>query len=896
MLLPMKMEKKYYVFISYKSEDVEWAIWLQHELEHYHLPAIYNGRTDVRQKLYPVFRDLDELSAGNLPEQIQRALMNSENLVVICSPKSAKSEWVNKEVETFISMGRLNHVFPFIVDGDGPSDFFPEALKKLPETEERLGGDVRISGRDAAFVKVVAGMLGLEFDSLWNRYEKEKAEKERLDREQRDNLLKLQSRFLAEKSLDLIEKGDSYLARKIALLALPKGEENDRPYVVEAENALRMASRKDETVFEGHTHSVIASIFNHDGRKIYSCDMDGKIFLWDAGTGGLIVSKVIHKGIIKAIDISPDDSLLVSASSDKTAVIMDAFSLEQKGLPLVHKTKVNDVAFSQCGRYIFTALSNGYVWVWDLDGNLKCKFDVDSGAQIQTVLILDSSNILISSAGRNIKGEPYTNIKLFNWDCNTFQAKELRSFDTECVDTFQRFTLCERELIYVAKPKILFFSQNENLILYTLKDDKVKHIHLFPSSITAFAVNPSGTQLAVACSEKLYVYNLVTKGKFMGEPAVSIELEHNVSAVEFSPSKRDALIVSFAHGLVRLFDFRINPRVKDITSEVDSMCMLPDGNYATASGDCHSPCSIYDSSFSFNSEIIPEKLLMDDFHEYGLSYRDCDRVFYNHKDKKLYCLGDLTVYEYDFDTQKIISHPLVGQHNYECSCKTISSDGRRAVYRSKGQWLCLIDVASGRIIRVLENGPLRNINHSACFSPNSELVAAILRDGSVRVFEAEFGEFVQDLPIHSTFSGSYIEFSQDGEWLISASTDYYIYLWSYDKTERRFELKKMLKGHDEPVRGATLSNSAELVASISTNKIIIWDMESEMPLEIIPIEPVTNVKFIQFNLDDSKIFFSDNGELFEIEFHSLDELVKQTAKSFNSRELTHRERRMFYLE
>ena len=26
--------KEYSVFISYKSEDVEWAIWLQHELEH----------------------------------------------------------------------------------------------------------------------------------------------------------------------------------------------------------------------------------------------------------------------------------------------------------------------------------------------------------------------------------------------------------------------------------------------------------------------------------------------------------------------------------------------------------------------------------------------------------------------------------------------------------------------------------------------------------------------------------------------------------------------------------------------------------------------------------------------------------------------------------------------
>lgn len=41
------MEKKYFAFISYKTEDAEWAVWLQHELEHYHLPALYNGRDDV---------------------------------------------------------------------------------------------------------------------------------------------------------------------------------------------------------------------------------------------------------------------------------------------------------------------------------------------------------------------------------------------------------------------------------------------------------------------------------------------------------------------------------------------------------------------------------------------------------------------------------------------------------------------------------------------------------------------------------------------------------------------------------------------------------------------------------------------------------------------------------
>ena len=182
----MEQNKEYYVFISYKSEDSEWAIWLQHELEHYHLPASFNGRTDIRQDLRPVFRDTDELSAGNLPEQIQKALKNSQNLIVVCSPKAAKSTWVNQEIETFISIGKTNRIFPFIVEGNSPKEFFPPALSSLPKKEERLGGDINKNGRDAAFIKVVAGMLNIGFDNLWNRNEKEKAEEERLQREQQN--------------------------------------------------------------------------------------------------------------------------------------------------------------------------------------------------------------------------------------------------------------------------------------------------------------------------------------------------------------------------------------------------------------------------------------------------------------------------------------------------------------------------------------------------------------------------------------------------------------------------------------------------------------------------------------------------------------------------------------
>lgn len=118
------MEKnKYFAFISYKHEDEEWAVWFHHELENYHLPVTLNGRADLPTEFRPVFRDIDELKAGNLPEQIYDALATSTFLVVICSPNAAKSEWVNKEIMDFIEIGNskgidnVRNIFPFIVDG-----------------------------------------------------------------------------------------------------------------------------------------------------------------------------------------------------------------------------------------------------------------------------------------------------------------------------------------------------------------------------------------------------------------------------------------------------------------------------------------------------------------------------------------------------------------------------------------------------------------------------------------------------------------------------------------------------------------------------------------------------------------------------------------------------------
>lgn len=124
----------------------------------------------------PVFRDREDLSAArDLSTRIIRALEASESLIVICSPASAQSHWVNEEIRQFTAMGMGDRVYCLIVDGDpqaesGDSCCFAPALFEQQEVEP-LAADARkwADGKRLAMLKLVAGILGIRLDDLRQR-------------------------------------------------------------------------------------------------------------------------------------------------------------------------------------------------------------------------------------------------------------------------------------------------------------------------------------------------------------------------------------------------------------------------------------------------------------------------------------------------------------------------------------------------------------------------------------------------------------------------------------------------------------------------------------------------------------------------------------------------------
>lgn len=265
----MNNNKKYLAFISYKREDEKWAGWLQDVIERYRLPvSLKRKRPELPARCRPLFRDSTDLCGGVLADVIKRGLDNSKYLIVICSPRAASSQWVCKEVQEFIDSGRADNIIPFIIEGcpnssDPSKECFPESLRILCGTRsEVLGINVNENGREAAAVKVIARMLGVDFDSLWQRHRKiEEQERQRV-KEENNRLLAIQSKCIAMSSNQLLLEGNSAMAQYLCLHALPRKLNNaDRPYVIDADCALRKAyHNKSYAVFYGiDAHSVSIS-------------------------------------------------------------------------------------------------------------------------------------------------------------------------------------------------------------------------------------------------------------------------------------------------------------------------------------------------------------------------------------------------------------------------------------------------------------------------------------------------------------------------------------------------------------------------------------------------------------------------------------------------------------
>lgn len=354
-----------------------------------------------------IFRDKTSLSANPaLWHSIEQALSESEYFLLLAAPSSAKSSWVQREVQWWLQNRSAKKLLIALTDGAifwneqagdfdwGKTTALPSCMKRafLDEPLYADFRDAKAGGKylDAdpayrgALLDVVAPLLGRPKDEL-------DSEDIRLHRKAKRTawaaavvivVLGLiagvsmniaQQRQKTAASRALASEATSHLAdRSLALLL--SLESRRIADTVESRRSLLTAIQRvphAEAFLWGHTAAVTKAVFSPDGQTVLSAGWDDRIVLWSVATHQQIGHPIAGlKGLV-GVAFNPDGSRFASAASE-SILIWDTKTQKPVGQPLNYaKEDFIRVAFSPSGR-LLAATTDAYgghparVFLWDV--------------------------------------------------------------------------------------------------------------------------------------------------------------------------------------------------------------------------------------------------------------------------------------------------------------------------------------------------------------------------------------------------------------------------------------------------------------------------------------------------------------------------------------------------
>ena len=394
-------EPKYQAFVSYSHDaDGRLAASLQSSLSRFAKPW-------YRLRSMRIFRDQTGLSANpELWHSIEQALGESEHFLLLACPASAKSRWVQQEVEWWLQNRSVENLLIVLTDGEilwdaAAKDFDWEKTTALPSClkgvlpGEPLYADFRAaksSGRfhdsdkdyRSALLDVAAPLLGRSKDDL-------DSEDLRLHRKAEWTAWAVAAfvvalGFVAGVALNAAHQRQKTAASRAlaseassqlddrSLALLLSLESRDIADTVESKRALLAALQRAphaETFLWGHTDAVTRAVFSPDGRSVLSAGWDDRIILWNVSTRQAIGQPIAAPKGLVSVAFNPDGSRFAS-SGNESVVIWDTSSHQPVGEPFTYaKEHFVHVAFSSRATLLAANTDAygghpGHVVVWDL--------------------------------------------------------------------------------------------------------------------------------------------------------------------------------------------------------------------------------------------------------------------------------------------------------------------------------------------------------------------------------------------------------------------------------------------------------------------------------------------------------------------------------------------------
>jgi WD40 repeat protein len=566
------------------------------------------------------------------------------------------------------------------------------------------------------------------------------------------------------------------------------------------DNALRQAvyGTDEYNRFWGHTASVMAVDVSPDSSVIASASIDRTIKLWQRD-GRKIATLEDHQGAVRAVKFSPDGQMLASASEDGTIKVWkrdgtDApwrISTTFKG----HTASVWGVAFSRDGQFLASAGWDKTVRLWKRDGTLLNTFQGYRAGFWGIAFSPDGQTV----AAANLDGT----IKLWKQDGSGWEkAKPLQPLKGHTAWVMGvAFSPDGQTLASASEDKTVKLWRRDTIDgSYRLNKTLPGH----SAGISGVAFSPDGQTIASASLDKtIKLWNID------GTELRTLK-GHNTSVwgVSFSPD--NSFIASAgAENVVRLWQSQ-NPFQKSVIAHdagIWSIAITSDSStIATAS---------HENSVKLWSR--QGKLLKTLTHKsvvFEVSFSE---------DGKLIALAasDDTVTLQRRDGTNVASY----KDTHGNITAAVLSPVRVASPQGFGQAIAIANVDKiAQIWQRHQPAPKILKGHQAevwqvAFSPNGKMVASASGDGTVKLWTLD-GKLLSTLVGHSAAVWRVI-FSPDNKMVATGSGDNTVKLWTIDS-----KLLKTFKGHTAAIWGVAFSPNGKILASGSVDGTVkLWTLD-----------------------------------------------------------------------
>ncbi|MEA5567567.1 AAA-like domain-containing protein [Anabaena sp. UHCC 0399] len=560
----------------------------------------------------------------------------------------------------------------------------------------------------------------------------------------------------------------------------------------QVENVLRQAvyGADEYNRFVGHTAAVMAVAVSPDSSLIASASIDKTIKLWRRD-GTAVVTLLGHQGAVRAVAFSPDGQILASASEDGTIKLWKRHDTDAlwrvsktfKG----HTASVWGVAFSPDGQFLASVGWDRTVRFWQQDGTLLRTFSGYKWGFWGVAFSPDGQTV----AAANLDGT----VKIWQRDATGWQ-------NAKALQTLEGHTGWVMGVAFSPDGQTIASASEDKTVKLWQRDSTDgsyrldKTLQGNSAGIAGVAFSPDGQTIVCASldkSMKLWHIDGTELRTFRGHSA-------SVWGVTFSPD--GSFIASAgAENVVRLWQSE-NQFQKSVMAHgagIWSIAITSDSStIATAS---HEKVAKFWSPQGKLRKTWTERSVV-----FEISFSE---------DGKLVALP-----AHD-DTVKVKRRDssLIASYKYPYGKST------GAVLSPDGQSIAIANVDKiAQIWKRDQSAPQILKGHQAevwqvAFSPDSRLVASASGDGNVKLWTLD-GQLLRTLVGHSTAVWR-VAFSPDGKMVASGSGDNTAKLWTVDG-----KLLKTFKGHTAAIWGVAFSPDSKILASASVDTTIkLWKLD-----------------------------------------------------------------------